>query len=251
MARYPLLLNAVLKHTPDDSPDKILLPQVVTLVKEFLAKVNTESGKTENRFNLIQLDQQLLFKPGEEVVCHFASFIPFIVLIEGQNLRLKEEGREMIYKGALNKRDGEIQVYLFDHAILFTKQVKTKQHDQYKVYRRVSLSHACRSNFSHTLSLAYTSRASPDLSARRCSWQCQQAGPAAASSSQEELLQSRTWARDQYRSRRKGDTLDKLYALGSQVLQPDPMGPHQWVSQELAREHREATAGDAREEPNF
>lgn len=43
----------------------------------------------------------------------------------------------MVYKGTLNKRDGEIQVYLFDHALLFTKLVKTKQHEQYKVYRRV------------------------------------------------------------------------------------------------------------------
>lgn len=68
LARYPLLLEAVLKHTPDDSPDKVMLPQVVALVREFLAKVNAESGKTENRFNLMQLDQQLLFKPGEEVV---------------------------------------------------------------------------------------------------------------------------------------------------------------------------------------
>jgi hypothetical protein len=56
-----------------------------------------------------------------------------------QNLRLKDEGREMIYKGTLNKRDGEIHVYLFDHAILFTKLAKNKQHEQYKVYRRVRL----------------------------------------------------------------------------------------------------------------
>ncbi|KAK7056393.1 RHO1 GDP-GTP exchange protein 2 [Paramarasmius palmivorus] len=119
LARYPLLLEAVIKHTPEDNPDKAMLPQVVTMIREFLARVNTESGKTENRFNLIQLDQQLMFKPGEEV-----------------DLRLREEGREMIYKGTLNKRDGEIHVYLFDHAILFTKQVKTKQHEQYKVYRR-------------------------------------------------------------------------------------------------------------------
>ncbi|THU92740.1 CNH-domain-containing protein [Dendrothele bispora CBS 962.96] len=119
LARYPLLLEAVLKHTPDDSPDKTMLPQVISLVREFLAKVNAESGKTENRFNLIQLDQQLVFRPGEEV-----------------NLRLREEGREMIYKGTLNKRDGELHVYLFDHALLFTKLVKTKQHEQFKVYRR-------------------------------------------------------------------------------------------------------------------
>jgi hypothetical protein len=64
-------LDAVLKQTPDDSPDKTVLPQVITMVREFLAKVNTESGNTENRFNLLQLDQQLLFKPGEEVVCVF------------------------------------------------------------------------------------------------------------------------------------------------------------------------------------
>src|SRR5688572_22558020 len=53
-------------------------------------------------------------------------------------MRLGEEGREMIHKGALNKRDGEIQVYLFDHAILFTKSMKGKHVEQYKVYRRVS-----------------------------------------------------------------------------------------------------------------
>ena len=50
-----------------------------------------------------------------------------------------DEGRELIYKGELNKRDGEIQVHLFDHALLFTKFVKTKHLEQYKVYRRVSV----------------------------------------------------------------------------------------------------------------
>ena len=52
-----------------------------------------------------------------------------------------DEGRELIYKGEMNKRDGEIQVHLFDHALLFTKFVKTKQVEQYKVYRRVSFSY--------------------------------------------------------------------------------------------------------------
>ncbi|KAF8892134.1 CNH domain-containing protein [Infundibulicybe gibba] len=119
LARYPLLLEAVLKQTPDDSPDKAALTQVVSLVRSFLGRVNTESGKTENRFNLIQLDQQLIFRHGEEV-----------------DLRLNDEGREMIHKGPLNKRDGELHVYLFDHALLLTKLVKTKPHEQYKVYRR-------------------------------------------------------------------------------------------------------------------
>ncbi|KAJ7698948.1 CNH domain-containing protein [Mycena rosella] len=119
LARYPLLLEAVLKHTPDDSPDKIVLPQVVAQVRAFLSRVNEESGRAENRFNLAQLDSQLVFKQGEEV-----------------DLRLQEDGRELVYKGVLNKRDGELQVYLFDHALLFAKQVKTKTHEQYRVYRR-------------------------------------------------------------------------------------------------------------------
>ena len=69
LARYPLLLEAVLKHTPDDSPDKVALPKAVAIVREFLKAVNAETGKAENRFNLLQLSEQLTFRPGEHVVC--------------------------------------------------------------------------------------------------------------------------------------------------------------------------------------
>ncbi|KAI0738597.1 CNH-domain-containing protein [Daedaleopsis nitida] len=123
LARYPLLLEAVLKHTSEDNPDKATLPKVVEIVREFLKAVNAETGKAENRFNLLQLDQQLVFRPGEQV-----------------DLRLKEEGRELIYKSALKKRgnaqgdSGELMVFLFDHALLMVKP-KSKV-EQYKVYRR-------------------------------------------------------------------------------------------------------------------
>ncbi|KAI1791833.1 CNH-domain-containing protein [Ganoderma leucocontextum] len=123
LARYPLLLEAVLKHTPEDNPDKVALPKAIEIVREFLKAVNAETGKAENRFNLLQLDQQLVFRAGEQV-----------------DLRLKEEGRELIYKGALGKRgnaqgdSGDLMVFLFDHALLMVKP-KSKV-DQYKVYRR-------------------------------------------------------------------------------------------------------------------
>ncbi|KAG1739967.1 CNH domain-containing protein [Suillus lakei] len=123
LARYPLLLEAVLKQTPDDNPDKQTLAQVVVMVREFLGKVNVETGRTENRFNLLQLDQQLVYRPGEQV-----------------DLKLQDPGRELVYKGALNKRgggqgdSGDLLVYLFDHALLMVKQ-KSK-HEQFKVYRR-------------------------------------------------------------------------------------------------------------------
>lgn len=59
-----------------------------------------------------------------------------------QDLRLRDEERELIFKGPLKKRGGtqsesaELQVFLFDHAILMVKQ-KSKN-EQYKVYRKVS-----------------------------------------------------------------------------------------------------------------
>ena len=59
----------MLKYTADDSPDKESLPKVIAIVKEFLERVNVESGKTENAFNLMQLNEQLVFRPNEIVVC--------------------------------------------------------------------------------------------------------------------------------------------------------------------------------------
>jgi hypothetical protein len=68
LGRYPLLLQAVLRYTPDDSPDKTDIPKVIDMIKTFLTKVNIESGKSENIFELAQLEQQLVFRPNESIV---------------------------------------------------------------------------------------------------------------------------------------------------------------------------------------
>lgn len=125
LARYPLLLEAVLKQTPDNNPDKVALPKAVRIVKDFLGKVNAETGKSENRFNLAQLDQQLVFKQGEAV-----------------DLRLRDEQRELVFKGPLKKRGGtqsesaELQVFLFDHALLMVKAKTVHKNELYKVFRK-------------------------------------------------------------------------------------------------------------------
>lgn len=125
LARYPLLLEQVVKYTPEDHPDKQTIPKVIKIVREFLTKVNVETGKSENRFTLAQLDQQLVFKQGEAV-----------------DLRLRDEQRELVFKGPLKKRGGtqsesaELQVFLFDHALLMVKPKTVNKHDLYKVYRK-------------------------------------------------------------------------------------------------------------------
>jgi len=68
LGRYPLLLEAILKCTPEDNPDKKTIPVVISIIKDFLQKVNLESGKCENAFNLRQINKGLTWK-GEPMVC--------------------------------------------------------------------------------------------------------------------------------------------------------------------------------------
>ncbi|EPS39711.1 hypothetical protein H072_6530 [Dactylellina haptotyla CBS 200.50] len=124
LARYPLLLEAVLKNTAEDNPDKQDLPKAIEMIRECLSKVNVESGRAENHFNLMQLDQQLQFAPQDKV-----------------DLKLTEEGRQLIFKGSLKRSPtdqgtGDIQAFLFDHAMLLVKIKVLNKRDQYKVYKR-------------------------------------------------------------------------------------------------------------------
>lgn len=68
LGRYNLLLREILKKTPDDSPDKILIPQVMGIVTKYLERVNAETGKRENLFNLQQIQERLEFKSPQEYV---------------------------------------------------------------------------------------------------------------------------------------------------------------------------------------
>ncbi|RPB05238.1 CNH-domain-containing protein [Choiromyces venosus 120613-1] len=124
LARYPLLLEAVMKPTTDDNPDKKDLPKATELIREFLTRVNIESGKAENHFNLMQLNEQLIFRPGEHV-----------------DLKLTEEGRQLIFKGNLKKSasqegGGDIQAFLFDHALLLVRIKSVNKREEYRVYRK-------------------------------------------------------------------------------------------------------------------
>lgn len=133
LARYPLLLEAVLKNTEDENMDKKNIPEAIKLIREFLNRVNVETGKSENRFNLMQLSQQLVFRPGEYV-----------------DLRLTDDMRQIIFKGFLKKRtqdkenQGDVQVYLFDNSLLFVRVKIVNKREQLKVHRKVSINNKHR-----------------------------------------------------------------------------------------------------------
>ncbi|EXJ79667.1 hypothetical protein A1O3_07947 [Capronia epimyces CBS 606.96] len=122
LARYPLLLDNVLKYTKDDNPDKKDIPKAIGLIKDFLARVNTESGKAENHFNLRQLNQQLKWNAGEYT-----------------DLKLTEENRVILTKMNFKKSptdNAEVQVYLFDHAVLMCRVKNVNKREELRVYRK-------------------------------------------------------------------------------------------------------------------
>ncbi|KAL7808260.1 CNH domain-containing protein [Trichoderma gracile] len=122
LARYPLLLENVLKYTEDDNPDKEDIPKVLTLIRDLLGRVNAESGKAENRFNLRRLQEQLRFRPNERV-----------------DLKLTEEGRELVFKSQFRKSPtdpAELTAFLFDHAVLLVRIKQTGKTEEVKAYRR-------------------------------------------------------------------------------------------------------------------
>ncbi|SPO00218.1 related to GDP/GTP exchange factor Rom2p [Cephalotrichum gorgonifer] len=122
LARYPLLLENVLKYTEDGNRDKDDIPKVLVMIRDLLARVNAESGKAENRFNLRRLHEQLRFRPSERV-----------------DLRLTEEGREIVFKTQFKKSltdPTEITAFLFDHAVLLVRIKKAGKGEEVKAYRR-------------------------------------------------------------------------------------------------------------------
>ena len=123
LARYPLLLENVLKNTADDNPDKHDIPKAITAIRETLNRVNEESGKAENHFNLMTLNSQL--KWGQ---------------IPHMDLKLTEEARQLIFKSNLKKTPAseaaDITAYLFDHAVLLVRIKTVNKREEMKVYRK-------------------------------------------------------------------------------------------------------------------
>ncbi|KAF2714456.1 Rho1 guanine nucleotide exchange factor 1 [Pleomassaria siparia CBS 279.74] len=123
LARYPLLLENILKYSADDSTDKEDIPKAIKMIKDTLSKVNIESGKAENHFNLMQLNRDLKFRPGEFV-----------------DLKLTDENRQLVFKGMLKKNStdqtGDITCYLFDHSVLFVRVKTVNKREEQKVYKK-------------------------------------------------------------------------------------------------------------------
>ncbi|KAI8067038.1 hypothetical protein BC940DRAFT_301167 [Gongronella butleri] len=126
LGRYSLLLREILKRTPTDHPDHDKLQQVIDIITSYLTQVNSEAGKCENIFNLLQIEERLSFKSSAEHV----------------DLVLRHPQRQLITQGRMKRKGNstsdasDLQVFLFDHYLVFAK-IKVFDHLEYfKVYRK-------------------------------------------------------------------------------------------------------------------
>ncbi|GMF98883.1 unnamed protein product [[Candida] boidinii] len=125
-ARYPLLLKSILAHTDPESKEYANLQKAIEMLQIMLKRINYETGKAADRLNLFLLKQKLVFRPGELV-----------------DLKLTSENRRLLYQCVLKKRNyqdkekqGEVQCYLFDHALLFVRIKIINKREVYRVYQR-------------------------------------------------------------------------------------------------------------------
>ncbi|KAG8731553.1 RHO1 GDP-GTP exchange protein 2, partial [Ceratobasidium sp. 423] len=124
LARYLLMLEVVLKYTPEDNMDRDGIPRVVEMVREFLAEADEERSRTENRLKLLQLDEGLIFRPGEEI-----------------DLGLTDEQRELVHYGSLEHRGTaeqsiDLQVFLLDHILLIVTSKLVRERERFEVFKQ-------------------------------------------------------------------------------------------------------------------
>ncbi|KAJ1306996.1 hypothetical protein OPQ81_007976 [Rhizoctonia solani] len=125
LVQYLLMLESVLKHTPEKNSDRSAIPKVLKMIREYLAKVNEERRRTENSFKLLQPDKALVFRPGVQV-----------------ELGLRNEQRELLHHSLLECHEGtsntigRLHVFLLDHVLLMVQTKMVKKHEQLEVFTR-------------------------------------------------------------------------------------------------------------------
>ncbi|KAI8053465.1 CNH domain-containing protein [Syncephalis plumigaleata] len=123
LARYPLLLEAAIKASPEGHPDREDLALAIEKIRVLLRNINSEAGRADTRIRLTKLNDELLCSPSDL-----------------QELALLNPERQLIREGTLKKRANveqvEVTVFLFDHYLLLAKRRKPKDGGGYKVHKR-------------------------------------------------------------------------------------------------------------------
>ncbi|CAM0136841.1 Rho guanine nucleotide exchange factor [Umbelopsis sp. WA50703] len=128
MQRYPLLLGAILKKTPEDHQDHAHLTACLELIQKIAREVDELTAVSKQKLRILQVNDCISFKQGEVV-----------------DLQLTDPQRQLFFEGELKRRNTsglemtekqDLHVFLFDHVLLMTKARKSNADEEYRVWRR-------------------------------------------------------------------------------------------------------------------
>ncbi|RDW62319.1 RhoGEF protein-like protein [Coleophoma cylindrospora] len=103
LQRYTLLLGTVLKNMTQDTEEKVLLATAIEEIKAVTLECDAKVDEQAKKVEMIELQSKLFLRPGMERV----------------ELNLDHLGRELIFKGDLQRAGTNRFTWLDTHAILF------------------------------------------------------------------------------------------------------------------------------------
>ncbi|CEP18921.1 hypothetical protein [Parasitella parasitica] len=110
LQRYPLLLDAILKRTINET-EKQTLTKCIERVRAVASTVDSLTTEAKKVLRLREINDKIRFKP---------NYPPF-------DLDLMNPGRQLVYEGPLKRRSHlvvesvDIHVFLFDHLLVMTR----------------------------------------------------------------------------------------------------------------------------------
>lgn len=129
IARYPLLLQALIKKTDEDDPEYETLQECYNIISEVAAFCDQLAAGVKTRVEILLLNSALTCRQGESY-----------------DLKLTDPQRKIYYRGDLRRENSKLDVLevhekyihmiVFDHIVLLTKARKTSDGTQYKIWRR-------------------------------------------------------------------------------------------------------------------
>ncbi|KAI1890349.1 hypothetical protein AGOR_G00152820 [Albula goreensis] len=115
LVKYPLLLREILKHTPNDHPDRQNLDEATDMIQGIVAEINVQTGESECRY----YKERLLY------------------LEESQRDLLIDSSRVLTCHGELkNNRGAKLHVFLFQDVLVITRAVTHNEQLCYQLYRQ-------------------------------------------------------------------------------------------------------------------
>jgi hypothetical protein len=127
LQRYPLLIDTLLRKTPEEHPDHAFLKRSYDIIRSVATKADNNAVHIKKRLAILQIRDSITFKQGE----------PYELQLSDPNRRIYHQGYLKRRSGSLDVADkNDIYAFVFDHMFLMTKLRKTNTGEEYRIWKK-------------------------------------------------------------------------------------------------------------------